>query len=147
MSSRLLTDAVIELQQKVPVIILDYETANVGRELKVICTLRSTEEQQALFNQGRTKVDGVHKFSKHNPWPTQPKAQAVDFGVFMNGVYITKNSYYYPLLDLARKYNLISGFDFFNTGDTLEKCLLHSYFKDPPHIEIPGPLYEPPAIG
>ena len=146
MASRLLTDTVPELQTKVPLIISDYETAYPGRELKVICTLRSTEEQQALFDEGRTKVDGVHKFSKHNPDPTEPLAKAVDFGVFVNNQYITQNSYYYPLLDLARKYQLISGLDFFDTGQPLEQCLAHPYFKDPPHVEIPGKLYVPPQV-
>ena len=147
MSSRLLTDCVMELQQKVPVIILDYETAYPGRVLKVICTLRSTQEQQVLFAQGRTKVDGVHKFSLHNPDPENSLSRAVDFGVFVNNQYITQNFYYYPLLDLARKYSLISGFDFFETGEPLEKCLLHKYFKDPPHIQTHAKLYVPPVVG
>ena len=143
MASRLLTDAVPELQLKAPLIINDYQMQFPDRVLKVICTLRSTQEQQALFFQGRTKVDGIHKFSKHNPDPIELLAKAVDFGVFVCPTYITQESYYYPLLDLARKYQLISGLDFFNTGVPLAECLLHTYFKDPPHIEVPGPLYVP----
>jgi hypothetical protein len=151
MASRNLTDAVPELQQKVPVIILDYETQFVGRILKVICTLRSTAEQQALYALGRTdgsdhivtQIDGVTKFSKHNPDPIEPKSKAVDFGVFIGGKYITNAFYYYPLLDLARKYNLVSGLDFARTGAPLQECLNRKGFKDAPHVEIPGPIYVP----
>lgn len=158
MSSRSLTDCVIELQQKVPLIILDYDTQNPGTDIRIICSLRSTAEQQLLYSRGRTaapygpryevtKVDGVFKFSKHNPDPIEPKAKAVDFGVFIGGKYMTQDHYYYPLLELARKYNLISGLDFFNTGQPLQACLDRPGFKDLPHIEVPGPLYEPPKAG
>lgn len=155
MSSRLLSDCVLELQQKVPVIIFDYETQYVGRVLKVICSLRSTQEQQALYALGRTdgsahivtQIDGVRKFSKHNPDPIESKSKAVDFGVFVGGKYIMKDFYYYPLLDLARKYNLVSGLDFARTGASLQDCLNKKGFKDPPHIEIPGPIYMPKKIG
>ena len=154
MASRLLTDCVMDLQQKVPLIILDYETQNPGTDLKVICSLRSTAEQQLLYARGRTvapfgpkyevtTVDGVHKFSKHNPDPIEPKAKAVDFGVFIGGKYMTQDHYYYPLLELARKYFLISGLDFHNTGQTLQQCLARPGFKDIPHVEVPGPLYVP----
>jgi hypothetical protein len=158
MASRLLTDCVIGLQQKVPLIILDYETQNSGTDLNIICSLRSTAEQQLLYARGRTvapygfkyevtQVDGVHKFSKHNPNPLSLLSQAVDFGVFIGGKYMTQSYYYYPLLDLARKYKLISGLDFFNTGQPLQACLDRPGFKDLPHVEIPGPLYVPPKVG
>ncbi len=157
MSDRLITDCVLELQQKIPLIIADYATQFPGQTLGAICTLRSIAEQQADYAKGRTvapigaryevtTIDGVTKFSKHNPWPNQPLSQAVDFGVFINKAYMTEDSYYYPLLDLARKYSLISGLDFFNTGLPLADCLAKKTFHDPPHVEVPGPLYMPKQV-
>lgn len=155
-ASRSLLDCVQLLQSKVPLIIADYQAQFPTRELRVICSLRSTIEQQQIFAIGRTvppigvrfwrtKVDGVTKFSKHNPDPNEPLSKAVDFGVFVGGKYITTDSFYYPLLDLARKYNLISGIDFFNRGFPLEDCLSLPEFHDVPHVEVPGPLYHPPV--
>jgi hypothetical protein len=153
MSSRNLTDAVPELQTKVPVIISEFNSLFPERTLFVVCTLRSTEEQQAIWKIGRetppigpkyirTWVDGIIRFSKHNPDPNEPLAKAVDFGVLVGGKYIDINQYYYPLLDLARKYNLTSGGDFHNTGLPLDKILQQSGFKDWPHIEVKGSLYQ-----
>lgn len=152
MASRLLSDAVPELQEKVPTIIAAYNSMFTdGRELFVDCTLRSTAEQQAIWNIGRktppigpkyyrTWVDGIVRFSKHNPDPQEPLSKAVDFGVSVGGKYINIDEYYYPLLDLARKYNLISGGDFHNTGLPLSSILELTGFKDWPHIEVKGPL-------
>lgn len=147
MASKDLKDAVPELEQKIPLIIKDYESMFPERKLEVICSLRSTEEQQHLYAIGRTlepigrkyivtQKDGVTKLSKHNPTPTCKLSRAVDFGVFVGGKYITQIEYYYPLLDLARKYDLISGLDFSNTGQTLEQRKLSKNFKDAPHIEV-----------
>ena len=133
MASRRLEDCVDELQQKWPLIKKDYESTYIDRVIKPICTLRSTEEQQALYAQGRTKpgnkvtwVDGVTKLSKHNPQPTPggiKLSRAIDVGVFIAGKYITQASFYEPLKDLAHKYGLKSGWDF------------PSHACDPPHIE------------
>jgi hypothetical protein len=155
MSTRNILDAVPELQTKIPLIIVDYAKLYPDRILKIICVLRSTKEQQALYALGRTdgsdhivtQIDGVTKFSKHNPDPVEPKSKAIDFGVFVGGKYITRDFYYYPLLDLARKYNLVSGIDFDRTGLPLQGCLSRKGFKDPPHIEVPGPIYVPKKIG
>ena len=158
MASRDLNDAVPELQVKVPLIIADYVAQFPDRDLRVICTLRTTTEQQQLYARGRsfppygrdyqvTDVDGVTKFSKHNPDPVEPKSKAVDFGVFIVKKYITNETYYYPLLDLARKYNLVSGGDFHLTGLPLDQVLKLEGFKDWPHVEVTGALYVPPQQG
>jgi hypothetical protein len=154
MASRLLTDCVDELQQKVPLIIAEYNALFPGRSLRPISTLRSTAEQQAIFAIGRTKepigdryirtkIDGVTKFSKHNPDPNEPKSKAVDFGVFVGGKYITDDSFYFPLLELARKHDLISGGDFSLSGHTLQVLRAEKDWRDWPHIETKAPLYIP----
>jgi hypothetical protein len=157
MSSRDLKDCVDELQLKVPQIIDEYNKTYPGRELRVICTLRNTQEQQNLYAVGRTipplgpnywltKVDGVKKFSKHNPDPIQPLSKAVDVGVFIGGKYIREDSYYYGLLELARKNLLVSGLDFRESGLTLVQLLHDGHFHDIPHIEVKGPIYEPQGV-
>lgn len=154
MASRRIEDCVVELQEKVPLIIKDYNALFPERSLRVICSLRSTTEQQALYAKGRTapplgkrhqvtQVDGVHTLSAHNPWPASPLAKAVDFGVFIGGVYQTKDVFYYPLLDLARKYKLVSGYDFSKTGKKLQELLADGRFHDGPHVQIDTPLYTP----
>ena len=153
MASRDILDCVPELRLKVPLIIQDYNQQFPDRNLFIVCTLRSTAEQQAIWSIGRTKppigpqyyrtyVDGIVRFSKHNPDPSEPLSKAVDFGVSVGGKYITITNYYYPLLDLARKYSLTSGIDFHNTGLPLEALLVNNNFKDWPHVEITGPLYQ-----
>ena len=143
MASRDLALCVTELQEKVPLIIQGYQLLYPDRELKIICTLRSSEEQQKLYAIGRTippigkkfqvtQVDGVKVFSKHNPNPTESLSRAVDFGVLIGGKYMTKNEYYYPLLEFARDQGLISGLDFKDTGLPLEVLLKQKTFKDSP---------------
>ena len=160
MASRNILDAVPELQEKNLKIIEDYSAFFVGQGfiLKPICVLRSCSEQFELFKKGRvvnlvnglpvvvsenprlfvTKIDGITKYSKHNPTPLQPLSRAIDYGVFKDGHYITDDQYYEPLLDLARKYNLRSGWDFNNTGLPIEQAKKIKEFKDPPHCEIRG---------
>lgn len=146
MASRDLNLCVPELQEKIPLIIQGYQLLFPDRELRIICTLRSSEEQQKLYAIGRTippigkkfevtQVDGVKVFSKHNPNPTEVLSRAVDFGVFIGGKYMTKGEYYYPLLNFARQVGLISGLDFKDTGKPLEELLKSKSFKDAPHVQ------------
>ena len=134
MASRDLSLCVEELQNKVPLIIADYNQSNTPYTITVICTLRPTAEQQALYAKGRTVPgrivtykDGVTSFGAHNPTPTQPLSRAVDFGVFRGKDYITQNIFYAPLGPLADKYGLIWG----GSWKTL---------KDYPHIETKDAL-------
>lgn len=158
MSSRNLKDAVSELQEKIPLIIADYEALFPDRSLIITCTLRSTTEQQMLFAKGRTippigkkywvtQIDGINTFSAHNPDPIEPKAKAVDMGVLQYGKYITDNHYYEPLLDLSRKYHLVSGWSFEDTGKDIKEILKDKKFHDSPHIQTQAKLYIPPKIG
>jgi hypothetical protein len=154
MSSRRLEDCVPELQTKVPLIIQEYQTWYPDRELRIICSLRTTAEQQQLYAKGRTippygashyitQIDGVVKYSKHNPDPKEPKSKAVDFGVFVNKKYLTQDEYYYPLLELARKNGLVSGLDFARSGKPLQELLDMHIWRDPPHVEVTGSLFMP----
>lgn len=157
MSSRDLKDCVPELAEAAMRIIEDYNAAHLLEKavLKPICTLRLTSEQLALFKIGRviemvdgvpvvksvdkrkvvTYIDGITKPSKHNPIPEQPLSRAVDFGVFIGGKYITDTKYYEPILDLARKHGVRSGWDFKDSGLTIAELKKKAWFKDPPHIE------------
>jgi peptidoglycan L-alanyl-D-glutamate endopeptidase CwlK len=134
MASRDLALCVEELRNKVPLIIDEYHQINAPYIIKIICTLRSTQEQQELYAKGRTTPgnivtykDGVTSFGAHNPTPTQPLSRAVDFGVFRGKDYITQNTYYSPLGPLAEKYGLVWG----GSWET---------FKDTPHIETKDAL-------
>lgn len=137
MASRKIEDCVEELQQKVPKIIADYNAAFPDRTLFIVCTLRSAAEQYVAFRTGHSQIDGIHKIGKHNPIPNkQPKSRAVDFGVLIDKKYMSDAKYYYPLLDLARKYDLVSGIDFKQTGQTLEQRVAASgEFRDWCHLE------------
>ena len=146
MASRNLSDCVPELQAKIPLIIKDYNTLFLDRTLFITCTLRSTLEQVQLFAVGRTREpigksyivtwqDGLTRCSMHNPLPDQPLSRAVDLGVLIGGKYMGKDIYYRPLLDLARKYNLISGWDFRNSGLPMDQLIGDGHFHDAPHIE------------
>lgn len=134
MASRDTNLCVPELQEKIPLIIKDYNFlyASLNLILKPICTLRSVAEQQEKFAQGRTapgkiitNCDGIIKVGNHNPIPDQPLSRAVDFGVFQSGVYITSDIYYFYLGRLCMDYNL--GWGGFWDG-----------FKDRPHVEVKG---------
>ena len=153
MPSRDLNDCVPELAQKIELIIKEYNELYPDRKLIIICSLRSTKEQQALYAKGRTipplgkryhvtQVDGVRVFSAHNPDPIEPKAKAVDFGVIENGKYVVKDNAYFPLLALARKYNLICGLDFANSGKPLNELLKDGKFHDVAHVQVNRPLYK-----
>ena len=128
MASRDMALCVPELREKWPLIKTEFETMNPGWEIRPICTLRSTEEQQELWSRGRTKpgnvvtwVDGITKLGAHNPIPgKKPEARALDVGVFVDGKYMTQSSYYVQLKTLVPKHGLKSGWS----------------FGDPPHIEI-----------
>jgi peptidoglycan LD-endopeptidase CwlK len=137
MASRKLEDAVEELQQKVPLIIEEYEKLFTDRKLIITATLRPIEEQQKLYAQGRTSpplgkkfivtnVDGIKKPSNHNPLPNKPKARAVDFGVLIGGKYMGDPRYYEYLGPLSLKFGL-------NWGGYWKS------FKDWCHIEIREP--------
>lgn len=133
MSSRDINDCVDELKEKIPKIVTDYNQMFPERELKPIETLRSLEEQLIAYKKGKSQL----KVGLHNPSKEYPKSRACDFGVFIKGKYMTDEKYYYPLLELCRKYDLISGIDFKETNQTLEQRIAaKKEFRDWPHIQV-----------
>lgn len=121
----------------------DYEMAFPGKHLVITCVVRSVEEQQKLFAQGRTlgsdgkwyttdkskivtNVDGTSTMGAHNYSP----ARAIDVMVVDNttGRETWDEKFYAPLVKIAEKYGLESGGSW-------------KSFKDWPHIQIPGYKY------
>ena len=135
--SRDINDCVGELKEKIPKIIADYNEMFPDRKLFVVCTLRSLEDQLKAFIEGKSQIDGVHKFGRHNAIPGKyDKSRAVDFGVMIKGKYEGNGKYYTYLLDLARKYDLVSGIDFKQTGQSAFERLASKDFIDSAHIEL-----------
>lgn len=105
----------------------EYVKDHPGRSLIVTCTFRSVEEQKRLYAKGRTapgkiitNADGVRKRSLHNHFP----ARAIDCAVSDGGKVLWDEDFYWPILPLARKHELISG------GSWVS-------FQDWPHVELP----------
>ena len=90
-----------------------------GHVFKVIETFRSQRRQALLFSRGATQLRrvGVHGYGL-----------AIDFGIFINGVYDPKGYDYLFFADLARRAGVVSGIDW---GTPKQK---HS-FKDYDHIQ------------
>lgn len=100
-----------------------------GRDLVLTCTYRSCEEQNELYQQGRTKpgpivtnVDGIKVKGKHNYNP----AKAFDFAVLIDGKETWSDKYY------------DSAWLFFRQAGLTKKVSWGrnwKNFKDRPHIE------------
>lgn len=62
-----------------------------GTELRVICTLRTKEQQARLYAQGRTLPGAIVTYTLHSRHlPNESGlSEAVDFGIFQGGVYWT----------------------------------------------------------
>ena len=106
------------------------QSLGAGFTVKMISTLRTPERQREIWRQGRetpgpivTHVDGFNKLSNHNYQPSQ----AVDFGIFKGGKYLTQAEFYNHLGAPTRAAGLTWGGDW-------------NSFKDRPHIEIPRSL-------
>ena len=57
-----------------------HRTANPGTSMCLIWAHRSTEEQQLAYKAGRSKIDGIRRFSLHNYLPSL----AADVWVYTN---------------------------------------------------------------
>lgn len=92
----------LEPGTRAAVLALVAEAAQEGHDLRVLETYRSQTRQSALFAKRATQLRtvGCHGYGV-----------AVDFGVFIRGVYQGDNKPYVFLRELARKHGLISGQD------------------------------------
>lgn len=131
------------LRWRVNQLAVSHRTANPDTSLCLIWAHRSTAEQQSAFKAGRSKLDGVKKFSLHNYKPSM----AADLWVYTNAddddpvLYenrpkrseglslqlLQKGSlrrWYIPLGNLAEDIDLEAG-------------ALWRFFRDGPHVQIP----------
>jgi len=92
----------LEPGTRAAVLALMAEAKAAGYDLRLLETYRSQTRQSALYVQRATQLRtvGCHGYGV-----------AADFGLFIKGVYQTKNGPYVFLKDLARKHGLISGQD------------------------------------
>jgi len=100
-----LQHAYIELRER-------YMRSFSGRDLILVCTYRSPQEQAELYQSGRSKpgpiltnCDGVRKMSQHNVNPSR----AFDVGVIDGGKYRGDEAAYAPLGDIAKDLGIIWG--------------------------------------
>jgi hypothetical protein len=94
--------ALLEPGTRAAVLALVADAKTQGFDLRVLETYRSQTRQSYLFTKRATQLRtvGCHGYGV-----------AVDFGVFIKGVYQEKNGPYVFLRQLARKHGLISGQD------------------------------------
>jgi hypothetical protein len=94
--------ALLEPGTRAAVAALLTEAKEEGHDLRLLETYRSQTRQSALFAKHATQLRtvGCHGYGV-----------AVDFGVFIDGVYQGDNKPYVFLRELARKHGLISGQD------------------------------------
>lgn len=104
-----------------------------GRDLVLTCTYRPREEQNELYQQGRTKpgpivtnVDGIKVKGMHNYSPKEGGARAFDFAVLIKGKATWSEKYYDSAWLFFRQAGLTKKVSW---GRNWKK------FKDRPHIE------------
>ena len=126
MPSTRLSDCDMHLAASYTMLLHDFRE-QTGHDLLITCTSRSTDEQAALYAQGRTKpgpivtqLDGTTHKSKHNLVPSK----AIDVAVVVGGKVSWDAAQYAPLGPLAEHYGLVWG----GSWHTL---------KDYPHLEVP----------
>ena len=67
------------LSELSPGLVAVNESAIKHIDYSLICGARTTSEQQKLFADGKSKLDGIIKISKHQIYPGRLKAKAQDF--------------------------------------------------------------------
>lgn len=112
-----------------------------GYENTILEGVRSTERQQELYKQGKSKLDGITKLSKHQITKERPKSIAVDTAPWPVDWADLKRFYYYigyvnGIADrLYRegimKHRIRCGADW--DGD---RSFKDQSFHDVPHIEL-----------
>ncbi len=106
-----------------------FDAKAAGHDLRVLETYRSQTRQSYLFTKHATQLRtvGCHGFGV-----------AVDFGVFINGIYMENNKPYVFLDALARKHGMVSG-----------QSWGHNYanhgFVDSGHVQRP-PIFRQQAL-
>lgn len=111
-----------------------HECVYSGLDVRILFTYRSPEEQDALYDQGRTTPGEIvtnlkGDASKHcTEINGQPAAKAFDFAIFDKGVYITdgEDQRYKQAGDIAIKLGLVWGGNFVHPR------------PDPDHVEMKG---------
>jgi peptidoglycan L-alanyl-D-glutamate endopeptidase CwlK len=63
-------------------------TQEHGCLIKIVCSTRTQEEQDALWAQGRSKPGRQVTWTRHSK---HQDGNAVDFGLFQNGYYLDEN--------------------------------------------------------
>tara|TARA_Y100000310_G_scaffold304012_1_gene342794 strand:+ start:153 stop:569 length:417 start_codon:yes stop_codon:yes gene_type:complete len=104
-------------------------------DFSLIDGARTTEQQQALFAEGKSTLDGVNSISKHQTIPERPKSEAFDFipapfTTWEDRPLFTAYAYFFIGLAYDRGIELISGLDW--DGDFRWR---DQRFVDMPHIE------------
>ena len=99
---------------------------------------RTTQQQQKLFDDGRSKLDGVTKISKHQVFPERPKAFAFDFipapfTTWQDRPLFTAYAYFIIGIGYEMGIELLTGMDW--DGDFRWR---DQSFHDFPHIEMVG---------
>ena len=78
--------------------IIFYELIKITKiDVGITYGIRTLEEQQAIFNNGKSQCDGVKNVSKHQI------GQAVDFVCYKDNKYTTDIKYYYYVVGLIEK--------------------------------------------
>jgi peptidoglycan L-alanyl-D-glutamate endopeptidase CwlK len=107
------------LREFIPELISEWSSGE-DTELRIIQALRTDEEQEVLYAQGRTtpgKIvtndDGFNTKSKHQKQVLhgEDAAHAVDLGMFLDGAYITQDTLAYRrMAKLGEALGLRSGY-------------------------------------
>jgi hypothetical protein len=126
-----------------------FERTLPGFELRVTCTHRSVEEQNQLFREGKSRLDGVTKKSLHNEYPSR----AIDVGIFKSygkklpAQYVDSliepgrmsrelvTSLYWNVAQLFQRFGFRSGNDWNNNALPVAPDPAES-LNDPYHVEI-----------
>ena len=120
-----------------------HRTANPGTSMCLIWAHRSTEGQQLAYKAGRSKIDGIRRFSLHNYLPSlaadvwvytnadpddrdiyenrPPKSEGLRLQLLQRG---SLKRWYIPMGKLAEEVGLESG-------------ALWRTFRDGPHVQVP----------
>ena len=115
---------------------------NRGVQVVLFETLRTAENQKAGFDKGRSKIDGVSRFSRHQFGAFGLAATvAADLVVSVEGVGLTWDSKYIPYYNalgrIVNSLGLQSGIDWNMNGVLVQDDPSESFY-DGPHMQVPS---------